>query len=119
MEMLISNKLQSEQEESAEPSAIRVLVVDANSRQAAATRRALKEPPADFAVSPARQIWSAVQILSGVPIDVVLLSLDLARGDGGNSNGDQPADFSGLKSLQRVRDEMPILVMGSDLEQGE
>ncbi|TDP77281.1 response regulator [Bradymonas sediminis] len=117
--MLISNKLQSEKEESVEQSAIRVLVVDANSRQAAATRRALKEPPADFVVSPARQIWSAVQILSGVPIDVVLLSLDLARGEGSSAKGDQPADFAGLKSLQRVSDEMPILVMGSDLEQGE
>lgn len=104
--------------QSLENSAIRVLVVDANARQAAATRRALKAPPTPFVVSPARQLWSAIQILSGVPIDVILLSLDLARSDAEAADDEEASEFPGLKNLQNNAADRPILVLGNDRERG-
>lgn len=115
-------RFQSDSEKSPSPSpesaSIRVLVVDANSRQAAETRRALKAAPTPFIVSPARQLWSATQILSGVPIDVVLLSLDLALSDAEKPADAEASEFPGLKSLQNQAAKMPILVLGGDRERG-
>lgn len=105
-------------EQSMEDSAIRVLVVDANARRAAATRRALKAPPTPFVVSPARQLWSAIQILMGVPIEVVLLSLELACSDVDAADAVEESEFPGLKSLQVAAADRPILVLGNDRELG-
>jgi len=105
-------------EPSLEQSAIRILVVDANARQAGLTRRALKAPPTPFVVSPARQLWSALQILAGVPIDVILLSLELARSDAETPVDAEQSEFPGLKNLQNEAADRPILVLGSDRERG-
>lgn len=105
-------------QDSSENPDIRVLVVDSNIRQSATTRRALSAPPTPFVVSPARQLWSALQILGGVPIDAVLVSLELARSDVEQSGTSNEDEFLGLKALQQQDEERPILVLGTNRELG-
>ena len=73
---------------------IRVLVVEGNAKRAAAVRNTLKAAGANFVVSPARRLWSASQILAGMPIDAVLLSLTLP-------------DSEGLEALVELRELPP------------
>ena len=84
--------------------AVRVLVVEGNAKEATAVRNSLKASPPNFVVSPARQLWSATQILAGMSIDAVLLDLNLP-------------DSEGISALTELRDQSPhtpMLIMGGD-----
>ncbi|QDG50237.1 response regulator [Persicimonas caeni] len=88
---------------------IRVLVVEGNAKDAAAVRNSLKASTPNFVVSPARQLWSACQILAGMAIDAVLLGLELP-------------DSEGLEALSELREQSPdtpVLVVGRDLAMGQ
>jgi DNA-binding response OmpR family regulator len=97
---------------------IRVLVADANAREATTVRNALKSAPTNFAVSPARRLWSATQILAGMSIDAVLLSLDLPDGGGANSDSHPRGELSALFALQNEVKDVPVLILGGDPERG-
>lgn len=84
-------------------SALRVLVVQANAKQATAVRNSLKASPPNFVISPARRLWSAEQILAGMPIDAVLLDPDLPDSEG----------LSALAGLKKQSPDTPVLIIGS------
>lgn len=88
----------------AEKQAVRVLVVDGRPRQAAAVRDALKAARPPFVVSPARRLWSAVQIVAGIPIDAVLLDLELPDSEG----------LSALHELREQAPEVPVIILGEE-----
>jgi DNA-binding response OmpR family regulator len=91
-------------EVSADDEGIRVLVVEANAKRASAVRKSLRASPPNFVISPARQLWSAAQILVGMPIDAVLLGLEWP-------------DCEGIAAVVELRGQSantPILVVGRD-----
>jgi DNA-binding response OmpR family regulator len=88
---------------------IRVLVVEANAKEAAAVRKSLRASSPNFVISPARQLWSASQILAGMPIDAVLLGLKLP-------------DCDGISAFVELREQSPntaMLIMGDSKELGQ
>ncbi|MFP4600180.1 MAG: response regulator [Persicimonas sp.] len=89
-------------QQSQDNSGIRVLVVDGRPKRSAAVRKALEAAPAPFVVSPARRLWSAIQILAGMSIDAVVLGLDLPDTDGD----------SALRDLRVQAPQVPVLVIG-------
>lgn len=94
--------------ESQDKGGIRVLVVDGRPKRSAAVRQALEAAPAPFVISPARRLWSAVQILAGMPIDAVLLGRDLPDTDGD----------SALRDLRAQAPQVPVLVIGDGQPEG-
>lgn len=94
-----------------EPAApgIRVLVVEGNAKDAAAVRNSLKASAPDFVVSPARQLWSASQILAGMAIDAVLLGFELPDSDA----------LAALVELREQSPDTPVLVIGRDADIGQ
>jgi DNA-binding NtrC family response regulator len=92
-----------------ENTGIRVLVVEANAKEAAAVRNLLKASPPNFVISPARQLWSATQILAGMPIDAVLLGLGLPECEG----------ISALIELRQQAPDTPMLIVGNDPALGQ
>jgi DNA-binding response OmpR family regulator len=87
---------------------IRVLVVQGNPKHAANLRKSLEAAPVNFVVSPARQLWSATQILAGIAIDAVLLDPALPDSEG----------LSGVQKLREQSPDVPMLVVGDDEQFG-
>lgn len=96
----------------------RVLLAVANARQAAALKAALQAAPPGFTISPVRRLWSAAQLLAGLPIDVVLLSLDLPDQHTMAHDADADSDLIGLFVLQKERGDVPIIIVGGDPARG-
>lgn len=88
---------------------IRVLVVHGNPKSAAKLRKSLEAAPGHFVVSPARQLWSATQILAGIAIDAVLIDPALPDSEG----------LSGLQKLREQSPDVPMLVVGDDETLGQ
>ena len=88
---------------------IRVLVAGASAKQSAKVRNALDAAPQDFVVSPARRLWSARQILGGMPIEAAIVDLELPESEGVDS----------LVELREQFPEVALLVLGRREEDWE
>lgn len=99
---------------------IRVLIANANSRETSTLRDALKQAATPFSISPARRLWSAAQILSGLPIDAVLLSLNLGETRAAQTHDrDTDQRFIALQTLLEESTDTPILVVGGNPAWGQ